>query len=116
MSGVVVGVEPDEVAMQHTEKELIADGKNAVDLTARERRVQEEADLHILSARANLLAEHLRQQHQVVVVDPDEVSVLYLLGDGLGEETVRFLVGFPGGLVERDLAGVVVKERPQDGI
>ena len=78
--------------------------------------MQEEADLDVLLAVANLLAEHLRQQHQVIVVHPDQISILHFLGNGLGEEAVRFFIRLPGRLVERNFAWVVVEERPEDGI
>jgi hypothetical protein len=54
----------------------------------------------------------LREEHEVVVVDPDEITVLYVLDDRLGKEVVYFLVCGPGGLVKGDFAGMVVEERP----
>ena len=50
----------------------------------------------------------------MVVVDPDQIVVLYILCDLLCEQTVGFLVGIPCGLVEGDLTGVVVEEGPED--
>jgi len=52
----------------------------------------------------------------VVVVDPDHVAILHVLDDRLGEQPVHLLVGGPGRLVEGNLAGVVVEERPQDRV
>lgn len=109
MTRVVVGVESNKVAMQDTQEKLIAHGQNSVDLTAGERRVQEESDLDILLAVTNLLAQHLRQQHQVVVVDPDQIAVLDFLCNSLGEESVGFLVCLPGGLVKGNFTGVIVE-------
>jgi len=40
---------------------------------------------------------------------PNQVAILDFLGDRLGEQAIRFLVGFPGGLIEGDLTGVVVE-------
>lgn len=74
--------------------------------------MEEEADADVLLGVANLLAEHLGEEHEVVVVDPDEVAVLDVFDDGLGEEAVDFLVGAPGGLVEGDLTGMIVEEGP----
>ena len=78
--------------------------------------MQEEAKLDVLLGVANLLAQHLRHEHQVVVVHPDHVVVLDILGDCLREEPVRLGVRLPRGLVEGDLTGVVVEKRPHDGI
>lgn len=47
---------------------------------------------------------------------PNQVAILDFLGDGLGEQAIGFLVGLPGGLVESDLTGVVVEQRPEDGV
>jgi len=50
----------------------------------------------------------------MVVVDPDQIVVLYVLCDLLCEKAVGLLVGIPCGLVKGDLTGVVVEERPED--
>ena len=71
MPGVVIGVETNQVAMQDSQEQLIANGENAVDLAAREGSVQEETNLDVLLAVANLLAQHLREQHKMVIVHPD---------------------------------------------
>lgn len=47
---------------------------------------------------------------------PNQVAILYFLRDSLCEKTVRFLVSFPGGLVEGDLARVVMEQRPENGV
>jgi len=52
----------------------------------------------------------------MVVVNPDQIVILYVLCDLLCEQTVGFLVGIPGGLVEGDLTGVVVEEGPEDRV
>jgi hypothetical protein len=116
VASVVVGVEADEIAVEQASEESLTHGKNTVDLTARERSVEEKADTDVLLGGGDLLAEHLGEQHQVVIVDPDKVVILHILEDGLGEETVDFLVGSPGGLVKGDLTGVVVEEGPEDRV
>jgi hypothetical protein len=113
---IVVGVEADQVALEHTAEDLVSDGEDAVDLGAGEGCVQEEADLDVLLGVANLLAQHLGHEHEVVVVHPDHVVVLHVLRDRLGEQAVGLHVCLPGRLVEGNLTGVVVEERPHDGI
>lgn len=78
--------------------------------------MEEEANLDVDLAVPDLLPEHLGKQHQMVIVDPNEVAVPNLLRDGFGEQPVGFFVGLPGGFIEGDFAGVVVEEGPQDGI
>jgi phenylpyruvate tautomerase PptA (4-oxalocrotonate tautomerase family) len=109
MTGVIVSVETDEIAMENSQKQFIAHGQNPIDFTARERSMQEEANFDILFAVTDLLAKHLRKQHQVVVVNPDQVSILHFLADGLCEQTIGFFVGLPGRLVEGDFTGVVME-------
>lgn len=50
----------------------------------------------------------------MIVVHPDEISILDVLGDCLREQPIGLLIGFPGGLVEGDFTGVVMKEGPED--
>lgn len=114
--GVVVGVEANQVAVEDTQQKRFPDGQDAVDLTAGEGGVKEEANLDVLLGVADLLAQHLGKQHHVIVVDPDHISVLYILGNFLCEQAVDLTVSSPGGLVERDLTGVVVEKRPEDGV
>lgn len=109
MTGVIVSVEANKVAMEDTEQECFSDGQNPVDLAAGKWRVEEETDLNVLLAVTDLLPQHLREQHQVIVVDPDHISVLDISDDCLGEESVDLAVCAPCGLVERDLTGVVVE-------
>lgn len=114
MAGIVVGVETNEIAVEHTKEDLVTDGEDSVNLGAGEGSVQEEANLDVLLGVAKLFSQHRRHEHQVVIVYPDHVVILYVLGDSLCEQTVGFGVCIPSGLVEGDLTGVVVEERPHD--
>ena len=114
MTSIVVCVEANEVAVENAEQDLIADGEDSVDLGTGERCVQEEANLDILLGVTELFAQHGGHEHQVVIVHPDHVVVLYVLCDGLCEQAVGLGVGVPSGLVEGNLTGVVMEERPHD--
>lgn len=96
VAGIVVCVEADEVAVEKTRQQRLPYRQNTVDFTTGEWRMQEEADLNVLLGVADFLTQHLRQEHQVVVVYPDEISVLHILDDGLRKQAVDFLVGGPG--------------------
>jgi hypothetical protein len=113
---VVVGVETNQVALEYTLEDLISHGENAVDFRTGERCVEEKADLDVLLGVANLLAQHLGHEHQVVVVHPDHIIILDVFRDGLCEEAVGLHVRLPRRLVECDLTGVVVEKRPHDGV
>lgn len=109
MTSVVVGVETDQVAVKNTEENVVSNGENTVNLAAGERRVQEKADLDVSLPVPNLLTKHGWQQHQVVVVNPNKVTILHIFGNRLGEHTIRLGVGIPGRLLEGDLTGVIVE-------
>ncbi len=77
--------------------------------------MKEVAELDVLAlvgSVGELLAEHGRQQHEVVIVDPDQVVILNVARDLLGEQPVGLDIALPGRLVKCDLAGVVVEEWP----
>lgn len=114
MAGIVVGVETNEIAVKDTKQNLVTDRENSVNLGAGEGSVQEEANLDILLCVAKLFSQHRRHEHQVVVVDPDHVIILYVFRNSLCEQTVGFGVCIPGRLVKGDLTGVVVEKRPHD--
>lgn len=116
MAGVIVSVEADQITVQDAEQDLVTDGQYAVNFAAGERSVQKKAEFDILFCLTNLLAEHGRQEHEVVVVDPHEVVVLDVRGDCLGEQAIGFGVRIPSRFVECDLTGMVVEEGPEDGI
>ena len=48
----------------------------------------------------------------MVVVNPDKVTVLHVLGQGFGEDAIDFFVRVPSGLFKGDLARVVMKQGP----
>lgn len=116
MPGVIVGMETNQVAVQNTQQQGLSYWENTIDLTAGERCVQEEGNLDILLRVSNFFTQHLGKQHQVVVVDPDEISVLYIVRNSLRKQSVHLAVCAPGPLIECDLAGVVVEEGPENGI
>ena len=81
----------------------------------REGRVQAEPDRAALALLLETLAQQRRQQHQVVVVDPDQVVGFRFCGDYIGEDLVDALVSCPGFLVEV-YPGLIVHDWPEDGV
>lgn len=109
MTSIVIGVETNQIAVQYTSEYFVSDGENTVDLATGEWGVEEESELDVALGVSNLFSEHGRKQHEMVIVNPDKIIVLHVLGNGLGEQAVRFTVGVPGRLVKRNLTGVVVE-------
>jgi hypothetical protein len=89
-------VEPNEIAVKHTKQQLVANGKDSVDFAAREGSMEEESDLDVFLAISNLLAEHFRKKHEVIIMNPDQVSIFDFFRNGFGKKAVRFLVCLPG--------------------
>lgn len=81
---VLIRVEPDDVAREHGLHDLLAHRQGAPEVRSREGRVQREADGAALALLRQLLAEQLGQQHQVVIVHPDEVPVVGGVRDLVG--------------------------------
>jgi hypothetical protein len=78
--------------------------------------VEEETNLDVLFRVANLLTKHLGEQHQMIIMNPDQISVLNILDDGFCKKAVDFLVCCPGRLVEGNLTGVIMEKRPEDRV
>lgn len=64
----------------------------------------------------NHAAKEHRQEHEVVVLNPDHGARLELRLDSLGELEVGLAVGEPILLVEVHLTRVVMEKRPKDGV
>lgn len=52
----------------------------------------------------------------MVIVDPDQIAILDIFDDGLGEKAVDLLVCGPSRLVEGNLTGVIMEEGPENGV
>jgi hypothetical protein len=78
--------------------------------------MEKESDLDILLLASNLLSEHLRKKHQVVIMHPNQIAILNFFRDGPRKKSVRFLIGIPGRLIEGYFTGMVVEKRPENRI
>lgn len=102
-------MESYEVTMKDPEQQFIADGQNPIDLATGERSVEEEPDFDIVLSVPNLLSKHFGEQHQVIVVYPNQISILNFLRDSFGEQAVGFFICVPCRFIKRDFSGVVMK-------
>lgn len=74
--------------------------------------MQEESDLDVLLSLANGLTKQPRQNHQMIILNPDKVAIFYDIGDFGGEFLVCCEVCFPSQFVKVDFSGVVMEEWP----
>lgn len=82
-----------------------------VDFTAWKGSMKEPADLDILLSS---LAKQRGQKHQVVILDPDEITILKNFFNGFSEKFVDLLIGFPPLFIERDFTRVVMEQGPKN--
>ncbi len=99
----------DEVSAEETGEDLLSPGQVPEYLVRREGDVVEIADLCIGQA----LPEHLGQEHQVIVVNPDDVAGLDHFHHGVAELLVHPLINVPCLRVVVHEVVEVVEERPE---
>ena len=112
MTRVREGVKADQVGAEEPLEDLIAPREGAEDVARRKRDVEKEADLR----PRNQPPQEPRNEHQLVVVNPNQVARLVALGDGGGELLVHLTIGVPVVGVRRDEIELVVKERPENAV
>ncbi len=109
-------MESNQIAVEDTQEKFFSNWKNSVDLTTGKWCVQKEANLDILLGRANLFSQHLWQKHEMVVVNPDQITILHILGHYNRKLSIDILVCFPCSLVECNLSRMVMEQWPEDRI
>ena len=105
-------MEAGEVRPQHPRRQLFPPGVDAEHLVGGERRVEEEAD----AQRRPFGLEHRGDEHELVVVDPDQVAVGGVVQHLGGEPPVHLAVRVPPRGVVAEPAGQVVQQRPEAGV
>ena len=73
--------------------------------------MEKEANLDVHVA-TDFCSQHCRHHHQVIVVDPDKITLPYIPSDGLSKCSVCCLIRRPCVLTENDLARMIVDQRP----
>ena len=112
VAGVGLRVEADQRRAEDALEQVPARGQQAEELRRRERDVGEEPD----RGAGHLAAHHLRHQHEVVVVDPDEIPGAVFADDRFREGAVDGPVRLPALDLRREAIELVVEERPQDPV
>ena len=106
---VSVRLERDLVGAEHAAEDLLALRQDPEGLARGERDMEEEPDAGVRPR----LADELRHEQQLVVLDPDEVAGLQPLDDSRSEALVRVAIGVPEGGVEGDARDEAVEQRPE---
>ena len=104
----VHGMEAQQVRAKHASEDVAALGQRAEYLRAGEGHMQEPADGDVAEA----LAQHVGQQHQVIVLHPHRVALVNQGGEGVGEELIDLAVSLPGIGVEHGFVREIVQQRP----
>ena len=110
--GAAGQLEADQVGAEQALEDLAAPGQLLEQLGRREGDVQEEADVEV----GPELAQHLRDELELVVVHPDRGALRRPVGGVGGEPPVHRDVGVPPLPVELRLRHHVVVERPEGGV
>ncbi len=106
---MTVGLESDVVGAEDSQEELLAARQDAEDLRGRERYVEEEPDRYV----GIRLSEEAREKHEVVVVNPDEISGPETTEHGVPKALVGLDVGLPASRGELQKRGELVEEGPE---
>ena len=112
VGGAAGQLEADQVGAEQALEQLAPPGQLLEQLGRRERDVQVEADPQVRPE----LPQHLRHQLHLVVVHPDQRTLVGQLGGLVGEALVDLDVGVPPLAVELRLGHQVVVERPQRAV
>ena len=100
--------------MQDTKKDFIPYRQDPVDLAAGKGRMQEESNLDIGLAIANFLTKHRGQQHEMIIMHPNKITILYILCNGFGKDAIGFKVSTPCRFIKGDLAGMIMEQWPKN--
>lgn len=77
--------------------------------------MEKESDLDIYIG-TNFFSQHGWHKEKMIIMDPDNVSVLHIFSNGFSEYPIGFLVCRPRFFAEVYLTRVIVEDRPKDRI
>ena len=108
-------VESDKITAQNSKQKILAHWEDLELITGGERGVQKESDSDGLVHLGSFFAEHCWKEEEVIVMDPDEISVSTVGCKPGCKELIHFLVGFPVVLLESE-ASLIVEKRPKSRV
>lgn len=113
---VRLGVEANRLAAEKTFQHLLPDREHLEHVATGEWGMQEEANRDSFSALGSCFVQHLRQEHQVIVMDPDEISIFDVGRQFLSKTLIDGLVSFPFFLSEANCIGLIMQQWPKRGV
>ncbi len=112
MALVVIGVKPDQVRTEQPLKHFLPPGKGPEDLVGGKRDVQEKPD----GKPRPLFPDHLWDEHQLVIVDPEDIVLPGLFQHRFCEFPVDGLVHFPVGELEFRIFQEIMEKGPDGAV
>src|SRR5579859_3915495 len=91
MSEIIEGVKADPICAEHPRNQFATARMESENLRSRKRCVQKETDLEIWRLRAQREGE----QHQLIVMHPDQVAILRCLQHFIGKSLINLLIILP---------------------
>src|SRR6266487_2737356 len=98
-----------QVGAEKTLQNRFASGQDREYFSGRKRNVKKKADGRV----AKLLPQHLREEHQMVIMDPNDIPGPVAFNDSGAENAICANVSVPALWVELQQRREVVKNRPQ---
>src|SRR4029077_2195087 len=104
-----VGLKGQQIGSEQSLKQFLSPGQNRKNFTGGERDVQKKADGRV----RQFITKHLREQYQVIVMHPYQITRLVMIQDRFAENLVCFDVCVPVPCIELQLGREVVEYRPE---
>ena len=108
-------METDQVAGQQPLEQMLFDRQGAPKVTSWEWSMEEKPDGTMLVPLLQSIAEQLRQQHQMIIMHPDQGSRLGRISHRIGKQLVDPSICLPGPIFINH-TGLIMEDGPQDSI
>jgi hypothetical protein len=109
---IACGVEANDVAPENARKKFLTDGENPEMIASWKGNVQEESDGDVFVQEGSLLAQYFGHHHELVVMDPDDISIRAICCEPSCEDFVHPQVGVPFPSIEAE-ATLIMKQWPE---
>lgn len=108
-------MEPDQVARQQPLNQVLLDRQSSPEVAGWKWSVEKKPNGTTFVPLLEAIAEELWQQHQMIVVHPNQGSRFCCVGDCIGEQFVDSSICLPG-TVFINHTGLIMEDGPQDSI
>src|SRR4051794_31072043 len=104
-----VRVKGEKIRAQQASQQFLTPGQDGKDIRIRKRNMKKESNRRVRKP----FPEHTRQEHQMVIMNPDPVARPELIDHSRAEPAVCFDIGVPAFGVELQPGGKTVKQGPE---